>query len=632
MILKNFKELFFYFITILFFINCDVNDNKGTEDIPKDVSILLKEIKKVEYENVYKLRNQVENLKNLNTPSADFYAEYYKLKANFLEHYNLQTLKEYDAIYQGLKDRKLYRLMSEVDIFSTKFYYQYYDYKKASSFIKRSFDYCFKPNMFLERQALTYGISPTAIVNTPEQKIEEIRNALKEIKDYKWSFYHSRITYNLVLANFYLKDYKQARKVMYDLIKENKANKYNFELFYCYQLLAAIEEKITKDYKIYIEYQEKAIETKEIFGHEYLLYNYRMIGHKYFENKKYVEARDFYKKATEDKSEDTASLSVDYAYLGWAHFNVNMKENFDKANDYYNKALTYSKKGHVGYRIALERKIWSLNNINRKLEAEKYKIQLLEAQNKVFKDIRGNQLKDLQMNTMLELKSKNHNLKQLEYTNKLQKTSLKNQRILNIAYGVFMLMFLVLLYMFFINKKHLKRRKYLNTELEKSLLSIEKTNVVLNNKNEEVTKLLELNEKSLFAKVLELSTYKDAIQKLGDQLTNLINSNNQVESNQLFSIEKKLKTIFSEKEIWNDFKIQFEKTRPGFFVKLKEIAPNLSVNELKHCSYILANLRTKDVANLINVSPRSVETARYRIKKKLFLSKDDSLFDFLQNV
>ncbi len=40
-------------------------------------------------------------------------------------------------------------------------------------------------------------------------------------------------------------------------------------------------------------------------------------------------------------------------------------------------------------------------------------------------------------------------------------------------------------------------------------------------------------------------------------------------------------------------------------------------------------MRTKDVANLINISPRSVETARYRIKKKLGLGKDENLFDYL---
>ena len=56
------------------------------------------------------------------------------------------------------------------------------------------------------------------------------------------------------------------------------------------------------------------------------------------------------------------------------------------------------------------------------------------------------------------------------------------------------------------------------------------------------------------------------------------------------------------------------------------------MNDLKHCAYIVTNLNVKEVANLIHISPRSVETARYRLKKKLNIGKDVKLTNFLNNI
>ena len=59
--------------------------------------------------------------------------------------------------------------------------------------------------------------------------------------------------------------------------------------------------------------------------------------------------------------------------------------------------------------------------------------------------------------------------------------------------------------------------------------------------------------------------------------------------------------------------------------------PKLSISEQKHCAYVAVNLKSKEVATILNLSPRSVETTRYRIKKKLNL-KEKSLVEFLKTI
>ncbi len=172
----------------------------------------------------------------------------------------------------------------------------------------------------------------------------------------------------------------------------------------------------------------------------------------------------------------------------------------------------------------------------------------------------------------------------------------------------------------------------LNIKLQNTVISKDIANLDLENKKNEVQGLLDLNERSLFSKELKLSTIRENILKIAEEISKLAESDSVIKPNYLFGIEKKLQTVITDEGLWSDFKMQFEQIRPDFFKKLKKLHPNLSVNDMKHCSYIVSNLKNKDVANLINVSTRSVETARYRIKKKLNLEKGEDLYSYLQRI
>lgn len=77
-------------------------------------------------------------------------------------------------------------------------------------------------------------------------------------------------------------------------------------------------------------------------------------------------------------------------------------------------------------------------------------------------------------------------------------------------------------------------------------------------------------------------------------------------------------------------KADFDTIRPEFFQQLKEkSADKLSRLDLKHCSYISLGLTNKEVAQHLGIAPKSILMARYRIKIKLGLSKDDDLDDFI---
>ncbi len=66
-----------------------------------------------------------------------------------------------------------------------------------------------------------------------------------------------------------------------------------------------------------------------------------------------------------------------------------------------------------------------------------------------------------------------------------------------------------------------------------------------------------------------------------------------------------------------------------FLKKLSSDSRKLTPQETKLAAYLRMNMSSKEIANLMNVSVRGVELARYRLRKKLQLERDQNLVDYL---
>jgi len=81
---------------------------------------------------------------------------------------------------------------------------------------------------------------------------------------------------------------------------------------------------------------------------------------------------------------------------------------------------------------------------------------------------------------------------------------------------------------------------------------------------------------------------------------------------------------------WEQFVRHFDNVHTDYLKKLKLYCPDLTTSELKLAAYLRLSLSTKEIAQLMNISTRGVETSRYRLRKKLGLTNEEaSLYDFL---
>lgn len=85
----------------------------------------------------------------------------------------------------------------------------------------------------------------------------------------------------------------------------------------------------------------------------------------------------------------------------------------------------------------------------------------------------------------------------------------------------------------------------------------------------------------------------------------------------------------TDEDEWNVFQENFDLIHENFFRKLKDLYPSLTPSDLKLCTLLRLNYTTKEIARLLNISTRGVESARYRLRKKLNLDENDNLVDFL---
>lgn len=95
-------------------------------------------------------------------------------------------------------------------------------------------------------------------------------------------------------------------------------------------------------------------------------------------------------------------------------------------------------------------------------------------------------------------------------------------------------------------------------------------------------------------------------------------------------IIRQINTQLKDDSDWQLSENYFNTIYDGLLDRLRANYPSLSQTDLRLCVYIKLNLSTKETAELMNISPRSVEMARYRLRKKLGLGSNDNIGSILR--
>jgi DNA-binding CsgD family transcriptional regulator len=138
-----------------------------------------------------------------------------------------------------------------------------------------------------------------------------------------------------------------------------------------------------------------------------------------------------------------------------------------------------------------------------------------------------------------------------------------------------------------------------------------------------------LKDKEVLTKILEVEEKNVLVGKIIAKL-------NKIKDKQPEAYQGWMTLAVSEVEkykvgdLWKVFEHHFVALHPNFKKDLSSRFPDLTPNEYKVCALIRVNFKTKDISEIIEVSVKSIEAIRTRLRKKFDLSSNDVLLgDYL---
>ncbi len=161
----------------------------------------------------------------------------------------------------------------------------------------------------------------------------------------------------------------------------------------------------------------------------------------------------------------------------------------------------------------------------------------------------------------------------------------------------------------------------------------------LRSKNQKAKLEKENLKDKLDFKNTELTTFALHISQRNEMLNRFIESLSNIEKNaenptsdQIRKLTHQIEQSKTINQDLEDFHINVEKEYKDFFYNLEKKFPDLTENDKRLSAQLRLNLSNKDIAGLNNVAIKSVEMARYRLRKKFNLDPKDNIAEFLRQL
>ncbi|NPD45253.1 MULTISPECIES: tetratricopeptide repeat protein [unclassified Lentimicrobium] len=187
--------------------------------------------------------------------------------------------------------------------------------------------------------------------------------------------------------------------------------------------------------------------------------------------------------------------------------------------------------------------------------------------------------------------------------------------ILLIGLGIFVA---IIAFLLFANQ----RNKTAKVELKRSNLKLE---------HDKLQQELEHKNKELATNVMYLLSKNEFITNTAEKLTQA-KLNFKKENQKIIQDVIRDLLMNSSKDVWKEFEVRFQEVHSDFYNNLNEKYPDLTPNEKKICAFLRLNMSTKDISAITYQSVRSINMARFRLRKKMELETDENLVSILSQI
>lgn len=159
-----------------------------------------------------------------------------------------------------------------------------------------------------------------------------------------------------------------------------------------------------------------------------------------------------------------------------------------------------------------------------------------------------------------------------------------------------------------------------------ALSQLESEKMIMRLKNEKLQGEIFSKTRELSASTMNIINKNELLRTIKDELTLVKDETN------IKPVIKIINKNIANTSDWELFQEAFNNADSDFLKKIKSMHPSLSPNDLRLCAYLRLNLSSKEIAPLLNISVRSVEIKRYRLRKKMDLPHENSLVAYILDI
>ncbi len=175
---------------------------------------------------------------------------------------------------------------------------------------------------------------------------------------------------------------------------------------------------------------------------------------------------------------------------------------------------------------------------------------------------------------------------------------------------------------------HIRRLTRLRVQKEEELRQQEEANKqkLIALRNQQLEEDVIRKSEELANSTMRLIKNAESLQTLKEQLRQLPTSKG------VQQITNYIDQHFANTNDEQLFEQNFNQVHETFFKQLIQRYPTVTKGDLKLAAYLRMNLSTKEIAQLLNITTRSVELKRYRLRQKLELGTEENLVEFLMRI
>ncbi len=180
-------------------------------------------------------------------------------------------------------------------------------------------------------------------------------------------------------------------------------------------------------------------------------------------------------------------------------------------------------------------------------------------------------------------------------------------------------------------ERELLEREKENNMARQALTDAEIRSVQMENlylKNE-----VENKKNELVNYAMSIVEQKEYFERISETLRSLVAEKRaDIKDEKLRKLDVEIRQRMSFTDKVEDFNLKIEKMHKDFMGRIAQLYPDLSTNDIRLAVLLRLGISTKEIATLLNISPKSVEINRYRLRKKLGLDRGANLTQFINNI